>query len=203
MQSASSRSDMSITDRTREAVDERLSRLRGDYDSVRVLGETVELPPDRFDQERRAVERRGTGGVSAWVVSEDGALLMRRDPDGRGAWTVPGGRVRPDETFETAVCRHVAETAGVECTITGLYELRRTRVVPRTDPDGPTIYELWATFDCATSGQPPDPGTTADGGTVDWWSEPPSPVAVPFRERIEEWAAGWIGEDDHWGTGES
>lgn len=50
------------------------------------------------------------------VVREDGRLLLirRGRPPGKGCWSLPGGRLEPEETLEDAVRREVREETGLD-----------------------------------------------------------------------------------------
>lgn len=61
-------------------------------------------------------------GVVCW---RDGkVLLIRRGRAPRlGEWSIPGGRVEPMETLQTAALRELREETGVDAEITGLVEV--------------------------------------------------------------------------------
>jgi 8-oxo-dGTP diphosphatase len=71
--------------------------------------------------------------VGALIHDADGRLLLvlrAHDPE-RGKWSVPGGRVEPGETDETAVRRETAEETGLRVTVDEL-----CGVVRRPAPTG-------------------------------------------------------------------
>jgi ADP-ribose pyrophosphatase YjhB (NUDIX family) len=53
--------------------------------------------------------------VGAVIFDDDGRVLLvrRGKPPGYGTWTLPGGRVEPGESRETAVEREVLEETGL------------------------------------------------------------------------------------------
>jgi ADP-ribose pyrophosphatase YjhB (NUDIX family) len=53
--------------------------------------------------------------VGAVISNGDGQLLLikRGNEPGRGLWSVPGGRVEPDESLIAAVAREVKEETGL------------------------------------------------------------------------------------------
>lgn len=56
-------------------------------------------------------QKTATQAVGAVVVDRSGRVLLvrRAKPPGHGQWTLPGGRVEPDESHEYSVVREVAE----------------------------------------------------------------------------------------------
>lgn len=84
--------------------------------------------------------------VGGLIVSEGGYLLLvlRANDPGRGKWSVPGGRVEPDEDDETAVRREVAEETGLSVTVD-----RLVGVVERPAPNGTYVIHdyLCTTYD--------------------------------------------------------
>jgi 8-oxo-dGTP diphosphatase len=65
--------------------------------------------PDRFEPGRRVP------CVGALVHDDEGRLLVvrRAQEPGLGQWSVPGGRVEPDEDDRAAVAREVLEETGL------------------------------------------------------------------------------------------
>jgi len=59
--------------------------------------------------------------VGALLVEGGRCLLVRRGrPPGAGLWSLPGGRVEPDETPERAIVREMQEETGLLVTVDGL-----------------------------------------------------------------------------------
>ena len=63
--------------------------------------------------------------VSAALIFHDGKLLItRRHSDAHlgGLWEFPGGKRKPDETFEQCLVREIREELGVEISVGKLFE---------------------------------------------------------------------------------
>lgn len=58
-------------------------------------------------------------GVGAVIVDDDGRLLVveRANEPAAGRWTLPGGKVEPDERIVEAIAREVREETGLEVTV--------------------------------------------------------------------------------------
>lgn len=180
---------MSLSDRTREAVDGQVARLHDEYDMFRVFGDTVTLSAERYRRLADRITNATPVGVGCWLQRSDGRLLLVRDRDGPAVWEVPGGVVAATETPESAVRRLVDERTGVDPVVGDLLLVRRRRV-RSTDGDGP-LHTLWAVFE----------GETRDGGVVArgddatearWWDEHPGPVDERIQGRVRAWAAGHV-----------
>src|SRR5579884_2311471 len=68
---------------------------------------------------RSQARPEGTPAVGAVMVDGTGrVLLVRRGrPPMAGAWTLPGGRVEPGESFEAAVVRELREETALEARV--------------------------------------------------------------------------------------
>jgi len=63
-------------------------------------------------------------GVGALVFKDDTVLLIRRGkPPLEGAWSLPGGRCRDNESLPDAVKREVGEECGIEIGVQDLLKL--------------------------------------------------------------------------------
>lgn len=72
----------------------------------------------------------GVGGIA--IDASDRVLLVQRGRDpGRGLWTIPGGKLEPDERLVDAVIRELREETGLVVEVGPLVE-----VVERFGKDG-------------------------------------------------------------------
>ena len=56
--------------------------------------------------------------VGVVVLRGDDVLIVKRkNPPNAGSWSIPGGRIEPDEDFEAAVHRELFEETGVRAKI--------------------------------------------------------------------------------------
>jgi 8-oxo-dGTP diphosphatase len=100
--------------------------------------------------------------VGALVHDDAGRLLVvrrAREP-AAGRWSVPGGRVRPDETDDVAVAREVLEETGLHVLV-GM----RVGTVARPGPGG-TVYDI-RDYACSLAAQT-TPVAGDDAAEVRW-----------------------------------
>jgi len=71
--------------------------------------------PGRLGEAAVTVSDNDVPCVGALAYDDAGRLLLvrRRNEPGRGLWSVPGGRVDPDETDAAALVREMAEETGL------------------------------------------------------------------------------------------
>lgn len=177
---------MSLGELTRRAVNDRLARLREEYDGFRVAGDTVELSEEEFALARERAAEGRVGGASACVLDGD-RLLLVRTRETAGAWGVPGDVATRDERLEAAATRAVRDAAGVSCTVRDLYQVRRRRTVAADDPSAPSLHSLWAFFDADYEGGTATP-SDEDVTAAEWWESPPDVVHPALQSRVREWA---------------
>ena len=96
--------------------------------------------------------------VGAVAFDESGRLLLvrRANPPAQGLWSIPGGRVEPGESAESAVVREVLEETGLAVTI-----VREVGTVYRDAPSGGR-YVIRDFLVTATNGAPLVAGDDAD-----------------------------------------
>ncbi|MDT7789151.1 MAG: 8-oxo-dGTP diphosphatase, partial [Pseudonocardiales bacterium] len=102
----------------------------------------------------------------AVVHDSNGRLLVvrRANPPGEGLWSIPGGRVEPNETDETAVTREVAEETGLSVTVGSL-----VGSVERAAPNGVYLifdYECQVTSGVLRAGDDASDVAWADSATL-------------------------------------
>lgn len=171
-----------LADRTQCAVEARLGALHDEYGGFDVLGETVDLSSDRYERERRAASDGTICGVAVWVV-DDGRLLLTRTEGAPAVWRLPGGPTDGDESLQDAATRHVREWTGVECDLTNVVEVRRTRL---RDGDRPPIHTCLVYFAARAVGGDPSPrGPLVDAA---WHESPPDVVDTAIEDRLRGFA---------------
>ncbi len=173
---------MTITDRSRERLDDLAERLRAEYGEFEVVEKTWRHPAPFYEDLVERFEDKRAGGAGAWVHDDDGRVLLVRN-EGDVGWGDPGGKREAGETFQEAASREIREETGVEIAITGVLELHRIEIYDGTDPDRPHLFEPIVIFVARhESGEPiPEPGEIAE---VDWFEDhPPTALYDEVDER--------------------
>lgn len=161
---------MTVTDRSRAFLEDLRDRLENEYGDLRVVERTWRHPAPMYEGLVERFEDDEAGGAGAWVYDGDGRVLLLREPN-RTAWTDPGDKRTPGESFEETAVRAVAERTGVEATVTDALELHRIEVYDGTDPERPHLYEPIVVFAAEHRGGDPAPGDGVD--EVAWFEEHP------------------------------
>jgi len=129
---------MDVASRSRSRVEERLTRLEAEFDSLDVTQTTFEVGSERY---QRALDRSRDGqlDVRAVVRDNDGAVLLR---EGDGEWLVPRGQTEPGEGLAEAARRIVRDAAGVDCTVTDAVTAKIHGIGNSDDETAGTVYRL-------------------------------------------------------------
>jgi 8-oxo-dGTP diphosphatase len=178
-----------------------IDRLQSEYGDVPVEDEVHEIPGSELSEYVENARSGYVGSAYAWVTrrpeqaaersetysggveNRERALLIL--PRGRSAWGVPGGGVEGDESFEQAAVREVAEEAGVDCEITGLWHLQHARWRSEDDSDERVSHTLHVFFNGEYAGG----SIRVQGGEVNgaaWFAERPDDLIHPTQERATE-----------------
>lgn len=189
---------MPISVRSRREADRRIDALRETYSEFPVHEETVENDPDFFAHGREFFEAGGRGGAGARVTDDAGRVLLirhHRDPE---RWVLPGGGHEPGESIAETAVREVWEETGVDCEITGVWQVKRRRFVHREDPErrGYLLSVFFtADYGGGEAGRYPERWDDEDEEILDveWFAEPPENVAghvtdpgVPELDAVSE-----------------
>jgi 8-oxo-dGTP diphosphatase len=62
---------------------------------------------------RRTFNPKKEVSVMAWIENDQGAVLLVRQVVGQRLWTLPGGKVRRNESLKSALDREVREETGL------------------------------------------------------------------------------------------
>ncbi|MFI6101301.1 NUDIX hydrolase [Lentzea sp. NPDC051213] len=120
--------------------------------------------------------------VGAIVHDSNGRLLLvrRANPPGEGLWSIPGGRVEPNETDEAAVTREVAEETGLSVTA--------GRLIGSVERPAPNGVFLIFDYECqVTSGVLQAGDDASDVAWVDSATLATLPTTEGLVEALSEW----------------
>ncbi|MFC5055101.1 NUDIX hydrolase [Saccharothrix xinjiangensis] len=120
--------------------------------------------------------------VGAIAYDTNGRLLLvrRRNPPGEGLWSLPGGRVEPGETDETALMREVREETGLSVTVGALIG-----TVLRPAPQG--AYEIHDYACQVRSGSL----MAGDDASDARWADAAILATLPLVEMLHATLAAW------------
>ncbi|MFC6092165.1 NUDIX hydrolase [Saccharothrix lopnurensis] len=120
--------------------------------------------------------------VGAIVHDTNGRVLLvrRRNPPGEGLWSLPGGRVEPGETDETALVREVREETGLSVTV-GAWVGTVDRVAPRG------VYEIHD-YACQVRSGTLRAGDDASDAR---WADSAILATLPLTEMLHDTLAAW------------
>jgi 8-oxo-dGTP diphosphatase len=166
-----------VTRESREWVDQVLVDLAAEWGSFRVREQHWELDETSYEAFRRRYEAGHSGGAGVWV-QHDGSVLMVRH-EGETAWSEPGGKVDPGESFAEAARRETEEETGVTVSLTGILEVHPVvHVGPGNRP--PVVSPIVVFTGRYESGTPE--GRAGEIAAARWQSERPSDLLYDALE---------------------
>lgn len=187
----------------RQAVEEKIARLRDQYGPLYEEDQTVEVPADAFREEVQLSRDGYLGSAYAWIVRRpaDAPDLTESMPEeartdesrvllilGRGGtrWGIPGGGIESAERVEETVYREVTEETSIRCSLDHCFGVRHER---RTASHSDIVlHNIRAVFD-ATYDEGSisiQPGELAGAA---WWRERPPRIHPLAKPRAERWYA--------------
>lgn len=187
----------------KQAVDEKITRLREQYGPLYEEDQTVEVPMEGFQGEVQLSRDGYLGSAYAWIVRRPGDApdLTESMPEeartdesrvllilGRGGtqWGIPGGGIEGGERVEETVHREVGEETSIRCSLGDCFGVRHERrTASNTDI---VLHNIRAVFDA-----------TYDGGSISiqpgelagaaWWADRPRRLHPLARPRADRWYA--------------
>ena len=174
---------MEVCERSRRGARRLVDRLYREYGRFNVRAETYHVSHERFVDRRTRFARAGVGQVRVWLTNDDDDLLLVRSPSGT-TWRLPETAAGTNESVESAAIRCVEEAAGIQALLTGLYQVRRLRIVDETAPES-VLHLVCAGFDAVAVEQVR--GAAGGETLADWFASPPPAVSPVVDARPEAW----------------
>ena len=116
-----------LADGARQQAEQTYHRIRDSHDGYREFETHKHVSRHRFQTVADRIKDNGAPyGAHTLTYRESGELLLVRH-DGVDLWVLPGGEADPDESFQAAARRELAEEAGIEAAFDGLGLLGRVR----------------------------------------------------------------------------
>lgn len=117
-----------LADRADQRAEQAYHRLRERYDDFLEFTHSRRVSRQRFRTLAKRIRDTGTPyGAHTLVYWPSGELLLVRH-EGVGMWVLPGGEVHPEESFQEAAVRELAEEAGIGAVYEGLAIATRVEV---------------------------------------------------------------------------
>ena len=159
------------TRRSRERTDEIIVDHAAEYGDFRVRELLWELSQSEYEAYRERYEAGAAGGAGVWVTRDDAVLCVRHEDE--QAWSEPGGKREPGETFAEAARREANEEAGVTVSIDGVVEVH---AITHVAPEEPPMVSPIVIFEGSHTGGQPRVREADRVAEVQWFSERPEPV---------------------------
>lgn len=100
---------------TAQIADQVIEQLKNDQPDVEVVHITHEIAPDIFDEQKAKHLAHGArGGVIGIILTPDDKIVLAHRSKLNAGWSLPGGTVEKDETFEDTFKREIQEEVGVQ-----------------------------------------------------------------------------------------
>lgn len=161
--------DASVRTRSRLRVDGLITALAAEYGTFPVRELVWDLDPTEYESFRSRYDAGGSGGAGIWATDETGHVLLVQHT-GESAWSEPGGKREPGESFVTAARREFAEETGLTATITDILEVHVIVHVVRDGSQDPIVSPI-VVFEGTASGDPSGP--TGEIHAAEWWDQHP------------------------------
>ncbi|PSQ43276.1 ADP-ribose pyrophosphatase [Halobacteriales archaeon QS_9_68_42] len=157
-----------LTRQSRKRSDEVLVEHAAAHGEFGVRELTWELSAAEYEALLERFEDEAAGGAGVWVTRGDAVLLVRHASE--TAWSDPGGKREPGESFREAACREVREESGVDIEVEGVLE---THVVTHVTAGRPPLVSPIVVFEGTYVGGDPTPREDDRVAEVRWFAERP------------------------------